>query len=888
MSTKRIWAARPLAIVMLLVLGTAWYGQEPFRDSAKLLEWIESHHGSWEVDENVAGAPIIGLNLNRPARHGIVVPPDDELQDRDLAKLAAFEHLKRLSLLARSNLSDRALLYLSGVSSLERIDLQATRITGSGIAYLKKLEQLRELNLTHCSQIEEEFLVGLIDLPNLEVLALDAGSSRAMDGQSWQQSLALLAQYSDSATSRDLQAMRGGIGNVGLKAITKVASLQRLSLGRTKIDDAGAKGFRNLKKLQSLDISRTAITDDGLKNLTGLKDLKQLKLNFVLLTDEGCKQIAKLTQLEHLEIQGTPISDEGFKHLLGLQHLKTLDVSWTSLTDEAITSLVQLKSLDHLGLRGVRALTLRGLNQLASGHSNLTIESLLVSNRKLEKSPFDDSGEITSFLSYDPGAEDKDLMFLSNMSSLRRVSISGKEVTDETLRYLAGNKGLISLRLTNTGITDKGIRSHCADLTNLQTLRVSGSNVTFAGVYDLFVRKQGKDVGQLLNITGFDWLPGQQVSTKGRFVDLRDSSINDEGLNILCRAVSPQTLFLPGSEITSLGFKSITNNEKLERLWLGGSAISFEVLQGLGSDSLQELFLTDASITAQEIPGLARLFPNLRVLNLSGSLAGGVSAEELTGFKFLDTLIVDPGDLQEASREQLSTLHPELRVIESQMHVLDKFRNGLTQNEYRRLRPRPAISLQTKNEVGSFNELYGPEHFEQVTALYFGRDCNAESFDLIRSLTTLDKLSFHGDKDFSHATVAIAQLPAIREVSFYNSSLNDKAIEGLAGTNTLRSLDIQRTKVTNHGLKTVGMLKSLKTLKLGGYGTQIGDEGIAALEGLSELETLVVSRTRISDDAVKHVAKFKKLKSLTVRETQLSAEGLDELRAALPTCKIFF
>jgi hypothetical protein len=61
------------------------------------------------------------------------------------------------------------------------------------------------------------------------------------------------------------------------------------------------------------------------------------------------------------------------------------------------------------------------------------------------------------------------------------------------------------------------------------------------------------------------------------------------------------------------------------------------------------------------------------------------------------------------------------------------------------------------------------------------------------------------------------------------------------------------------------------------------------MKGLSRLETLRtlnLANTRISDDAVAELAKLKSLTSLNLRQTRITQAGKDRLAKELPECKI--
>jgi Leucine Rich repeat len=99
---------------------------------------------------------------------------DVQLEDDDLAILAGLSNLERLSL-NRTRIGDDALRHLEGLQSLKNLQLVDTDITDEGIEHLAKLTQLETLDLWR-TQATNEGLKPLRILPNLRQL-------RRPDGQ---------------------------------------------------------------------------------------------------------------------------------------------------------------------------------------------------------------------------------------------------------------------------------------------------------------------------------------------------------------------------------------------------------------------------------------------------------------------------------------------------------------------------------------------------------------------------------------------------------------------------------------------------------------------------------------------------------------------------------
>ncbi len=100
-----------------------------------------------------------------------------------------------------------------------------------------------------------------------------------------------------------------------------------------------------------------------------------------------------------------------------------------------------------------------------------------------------------------------------------------------------------------------------------------------------------------------------------------------------------------------------------------------------------------------------------------------------------------------------------------------------------------------------------------------------------------------------------------------------------------RSVWLSETNVTDDDLKHLRSFWNIRHLSL--QKTRVTSDGIDSLSRLTTLETLIVSNTSIGDEAICSLSRLKNLTTLNVRATNISPSGLDRLRAALPTCRLF-
>ena len=176
--------------------------------------------------------------------------------DADLAQLKEMHHLQTL--------------YLSGKD-----------INGAGLVYLKRLPELRSINLFHTRATD----ASLVHLQGLQLSELTTPKCSWTD---------LGLKHWLAATDKPTRLRFGGwrITDAGLVHLKGLTELQSLDLFRTKITDAGLVYLTGLNKLEDLDLS-VWVTDAGLVHLKGMTKLRLLKLYRTKVTDAGVAELKK-------------------------------------------------------------------------------------------------------------------------------------------------------------------------------------------------------------------------------------------------------------------------------------------------------------------------------------------------------------------------------------------------------------------------------------------------------------------------------------------------------------------------------------------------------------------------------------------------------------------
>jgi len=158
------------------------------------------------------------------------------------------------------------------------------------------------------------------------------------------------------------------------------------------------------------------------------------------------------------------------------------------------------------------------------------------------------------------------------------------------------------------------------------------------------------------------------------------------------------------------------------------------------------------------------------------------------------------------------------------------------------------------------------------------------------------------------AMESLVKIPTLRAVRLIGGNVTDKGVAALLEMPTITELDVRNCRgVTKAGVEKIVQKKTIRVLKLGGStvddsfadivvgmkglkslsleNCNVTDAGAAKLAAMP-LEELVLTQTAITNAAVKSLAKMTSLKQLSVTKTHFTKEGVEQLRKALPGCKI--
>ena len=168
--------------------------------------------------------------------------------------------------------------------------------------------------------------------------------------------------------------------------------------------------------------------------------------------------------------------------------------------------------------------------------------------------------------------------------------LADRNVTDETLKEIAGLKDLVALYLDNTKVTDAGM-PELAKLKRLISLHLSRTQITDASVKYFACHKS------------MQWL------------DLMDTKITDEGLKELADLNKLTYLNLVNTKVTDAGLQNLAGLTKMHTLELIGTQVTDAGLKSLVKlQDMAILTLPMVGVTPQGVAELQKSLPNCRIL----------------------------------------------------------------------------------------------------------------------------------------------------------------------------------------------------------------------------------------------------------------------------------
>ena len=191
-----------------------------------------------------------------------------EKMDLIVKELVSLRGLKELTI--GTGLTDEGIVGLRNMHSLQVLTIGPSQITGKGISVLAQLPSLHTLMLHKATLASEDDWAALGKLSALQTLSL--------------------------------RYLRSEVTDAHIAHLTGLQSLKELSID--------AVIFKDRKAFISMDV-----TDIGLGYISKLKSLERLSLRGAKITDEGLQQLSELRGLKWISLQGCNVNEQSLQRL---------------------------------------------------------------------------------------------------------------------------------------------------------------------------------------------------------------------------------------------------------------------------------------------------------------------------------------------------------------------------------------------------------------------------------------------------------------------------------------------------------------------------------------------------------------------------------------------
>lgn len=205
--------------------------------------------------------------------------------------------------------------------------------------------------------------------------------------------------------------------------------------------------------------------------------------------------------------------------------------------------------------------------------------------------------------------------------------------------------------------------------------------------------------------------------------------------------------------------------------------------------------------------------------------------------------------------------------------------------------------------------------------LYFAERITDEGASVVKNWKKLKKLNLRGTKITDSTLEFLAGVPTLEWLDIGWAEITDTGLEHLTALTNLKWLTFGGNKLTDNSLQFLRTMPQLEYLDIGGQqrtdsglwsltlseagmqsiasvtelrelrmeGRAVTGRGLELLKPLAKLERLDLQACkRLRDDAATVLASMKQLKVIDLKDSSLSKEAVEKIRAALPNCEVRF
>jgi serine/threonine protein kinase/Leucine-rich repeat (LRR) protein len=422
--------------------------------------------------------------------------------------------------------------------------------------------------------------------------------------------------------------------------------------------------------------------------------------------------------------------------------------------------------------------------------------------------------------------------------------------------------------------------------------------------------------GYHAKIAGAKWVSADPDRRAAEWVLAKGGSVQVNVVDALLRSAAelPKEKFalesvnLDGAPIADAELDQLRSLVSLGWLHLGNTAITdagiakLESLTNLHSLNLGRLKISDAGLAA------LKPFAKLKVLVLIDTPVTDDGLAHLKGLRNLTQLSVKGTKFTQKALQEFHAAVPGCKIEHDggMIEAVDVDRNAaewvIGQGGFLHLK-------NSKDEFRAIDQL--PKERFEIQKINLSQLAKLEPAGLVHlgPLENLESLELNYTPITDADLIPLGGLVNLRSLGISNTKISATGFAKLANLKKLEILGLMGYAMTDEWMKTVTGFSELHTIYLGGThfsidamrhllklkkltklnlhsNPHVDDASMVVLKELTTLQDLVLSTTSVTDVGLVHLKELKNLTKLNLKESKVSAQGVAELHAALPRCRI--
>lgn len=225
------------------------------------------------------------------------------MKDDDLKFVSKNPDLRNLVLNANP-VSARGVAHLANLKQLESLDLANTRCDAAAMRELRNLPNLKHLYLYNSPYIDDKALEVVATLSNLEQLAVD-------DTKVTGKGIACLRRL-PKLWSLSLQKL--GLTDSDITSLKNFPNLSIVKLAEDRITSDGVKELSRIPRLVELDLEYNPVDDKAIPYLLKMANLERLNLGGSKMSAAGIRKLAAMPKLQEINARQTAGINQEFVH----------------------------------------------------------------------------------------------------------------------------------------------------------------------------------------------------------------------------------------------------------------------------------------------------------------------------------------------------------------------------------------------------------------------------------------------------------------------------------------------------------------------------------------------------------------------------------------------